>query len=164
MADVASSTTGTSKKSAGGVGLRFYKPGQGYHTRLWTAIGAGILSVWGAIFIQSQLAGYMNQNTSYYLPVQYGVSVAFLVLMGIVIYWVVGIGHKTNDFFIATEGEMKKVSWSTRQEIIRSTKVVIVTTVLLAMFLFIADILFMEFFSAINVLQIPSTLERIFGS
>ena len=35
------------------------------------------------------------------------------------------------DFLIATESEMKKVSWSTQQELIGSTLVVIVTVVLL---------------------------------
>ena len=49
--------------------------------------------------------------------------------MCVLTYWVVGVNRKANDFFIATEGEMKKVNWSTRAEVIRSTKVVIVTVV-----------------------------------
>ena len=55
---------------------------------------------------------------------------------------------------IATEGEMKKVSWSTRQEIIGSTKVVIFTTIFLAMLLFLVDLCFMKFFQFIGVLKI----------
>jgi preprotein translocase SecE subunit len=58
---------------------------------------------------------------------------------------------------------MKKVSWSTRKEVIRSTKVVIFSVIVLGIFLFLADIMFMLFFSSINVLKGP-TLERLFGS
>ncbi len=146
-----------------GSGLKMYKPGQGYYTRLCTAIGAGILIVWGTFFLLDELSGMMTQGTPYYYPVQYGVAVGFLLAMGLVVYWVVGLNRKANDFFIATEGEMKKVNWSSRQEIVRSTKVVIVTVVLFGVFLFIADVLFMEFFSVIKVLQTPSMLRKLFG-
>lgn len=144
-------------------GLRLYKPGQGYYTRLGTAIGAGILIVWGAFFLLDELGALLDPNASYYLPVQYGVAVGFILVLGVVLYWVVGLSRRTNDFFIATEGEMKKVNWSTRQEVVRSTKVVIVTVVLMAAFLFLADVLFMEFFSLIRVLKTPSLLQRLFG-
>ena len=59
--------------------------------------------------------------------------------------------------------EMKKVSWSTRKELIRSTKVVIFSVIVLGVFLFMADVMFMLFFSTIKVLQGPG-LERLFGS
>ncbi len=155
-----------SRPSAGpaGVGLKIYKPGQGYYTRVCTAVGMGILGVWGAYFIADQAGAYMDHKTSYFLGVQYGLGVGFLVLVGGLTYWLVGLSRKANDFFIATEGEMKKVNWSDRQEITRSTKVVIVATLLLSVFLFLADIAFMEFFSVIKVLRIPSTLQRFFGS
>jgi preprotein translocase subunit SecE len=54
---------------------------------------------------------------------------------------------------IATEGEMKKVSWSTKNEIIGSTKVVIMFTVLLALVLFVVDLAFQTMFSSIGVLK-----------
>jgi len=147
-----------------GSGLRIYKPGQGYYTRLGTAIGGGVLAVWGAFFLLDELGAAMDQNAAYYLPVQYGVAVGFILAMGVLLYWIVGLNRRTNDFFIATEGEMKKVSWSSRQEVVRSTKVVIVTVVLMAAFLFLADVLFMEFFSLLRVLKTPSLLQRLFGS
>jgi preprotein translocase subunit SecE len=59
------------------------------------------------------------------------------------------------DFMIATEGEMKKVSWSSKREVIGSTKVVIFTTFALALILFAVDIIFKNFFQTINVLRIP---------
>ena len=43
------------------------------------------------------------------------------------------------DFMIAAEGEMKKVNWSTRQEITVSTIVVISVVVTLAVLLGVAD-------------------------
>jgi len=46
---------------------------------------------------------------------------------------------KAADFLIATESEMKKVSWSSKAELIGSTMVVIVTVVLLAVFIYVAD-------------------------
>ena len=170
MVDVASAAGGEERPSRptpaprpAGSGLKIYKPGQGYYTRLCTAIGAGIMIAWGAFFLREELEGFMTQGTPYFLPVQYGAAVGFILVMGALTYWVVGLNRKANDFFIATEGEMKKVNWSTRQEVVRSTKVVVVTVVLLGLFLFLADVLFMEFFSAIKVLQTPSLLRRLFG-
>ncbi len=146
-----------------GSGLRIYKPGQGYYIRMGTVIGAGVLVLWGALFMLDELSGLLNPNAGYYHPVRYGAAVTFIVALGAVMYWVVGLNRKVNDFFIATEGEMKKVNWSTRQEVVRSTKVVIVTVVLMGVFLFIADVLFMEFFSFIKVLKTPSMLQRLLG-
>lgn len=147
-----------------GSGLKIYKSGQGYYTRMGTAIGAGILVIWGAYFLLDELSAALNPNAGYYYPVQYGVAVGFILALGAVLYWAVGLSRRTNDFFIATEGEMKKVNWSSRQEVVRSTKVVIVTVVLMATILFVADLLFMETFSALDVLKTPSMLQRLFGS
>ncbi len=54
---------------------------------------------------------------------------------------------------IATEGEMKKVSWSSKREIIGSTKVVILFTLLMAVFLFVVDLVFQSVFSGIGILK-----------
>ncbi|MBN1795606.1 MAG: preprotein translocase subunit SecE [Sedimentisphaerales bacterium] len=50
---------------------------------------------------------------------------------------------------IESEGEMKKVSWSSRKEIFVSTVVVIVVVVLMALFLGTADLGFSLFFSEV---------------
>ena len=55
---------------------------------------------------------------------------------------------------IATEGEMKKVNWSTRREVIGSTKVVITITIFLAILLFCIDLVFQALFRAIGVLRV----------
>jgi preprotein translocase subunit SecE len=132
------------------VGLRLYKPGQGYYTRVGTAVGAGVLIVAGGFFVFDQIGAIVDPSRLY---LRYGVTVGFMLTLLLVLYWVVGINRKANDFFIATEGEMKKVNWSSRKDVIRSTKVVIVTVFLLATLLFVVDIVFMMFFQAIGVLE-----------
>lgn len=146
----------------GGGGLRIYKPGQGYYTRLGTTIGAGILIVAGSIFLFNQLD--LDPQSKYALPVKYGVSVGFLIGMSILLYWIVGLHPRANDFFIATEGEMKKVNWASRKEVVRSTKVVIFLTVVLGVILFLADLVFIMFFSSIKVLHAGPGYERLYGS
>jgi len=47
---------------------------------------------------------------------------------------------------------MKKVSWSSRKEVVGSTKVVIVTTLIVAMILYGVDIMFRLFFIRLGVL------------
>jgi preprotein translocase SecE subunit len=166
VSDVASEARKqTSKKATrlGGGGLRIYKPGQGFYTRVGTAVGIGVLAVAGAFYLFSELERVVDPNTSYALPLRYGIAVGFLLVMGLVTYWIVGLGVRTNDFFIATEGEMKKVSWSTWPEVARSTKVVIVSVVLLGVFLFAVDLVFMAFFNWIGVLRGLSVSELVFG-
>lgn len=147
----------------GGFGLRLYKPGQGYYTRLGTAIGIGVLAVCGAYFLMTQIES-SGLDRSILLPLQYGIPAGFLIAVGILVYWLVGLSRGANDFFIATEGEMKKVRWSTRKELVRSTKVVVFTVVVLGAFLFLCDIGFMLFFRTIGVLRAVPTLARLFGS
>jgi preprotein translocase subunit SecE len=60
--------------------------------------------------------------------------------------------ERTADFLIATEGEMKKVSWSNRREIIGSTKVVIFATLTMAVMLFVVDLIFSWFFEKVGVM------------
>jgi preprotein translocase SecE subunit len=57
------------------------------------------------------------------------------------------------DFLIATDGEMKKVNWTSRKELIGSTKVVILFMFLIAALLFLIDIVFGYFFYLIHVLH-----------
>lgn len=152
------------RTNLGGGGLRIYKPGQGFYTRVGTAIGIGILAVAGAYYLSSELDYVIDPAASHALPVKYSIVVAFLLVMGGVTYWVAGANRRTNDFFIATEGEMKKVSWSTWPEVIRSTKVVILSVLMLGVFLFVVDLAFMALFSWINVLEGWAAFERLFGA
>ncbi len=69
------------------------------------------------------------------------------------IYWLVGVKRKTVEFLIATDGEMKKVNWSTRKEVTGSTIVVVVATFLIAAVLFVIDFAFSSFFAGVGVLE-----------
>ncbi len=90
-----------------------------------------------------------------------GAPSILLAVLGVVMFWIAGSNRKTNDFFIATEGEMKKVSWSTKKEVIGSTKVVLAFTFLMASFLFVVDGAFIVIFSSLDVLQMP--IKKLLG-
>ena len=48
----------------------------------------------------------------------------------------------TREFFRDTSAEMKKVTWPTRSEVVGTTTVVIVATIVFALFLWGCDVLF----------------------
>ncbi len=59
------------------------------------------------------------------------------------------IFSKIADFVTEVKVEMQKVSWSTKDELVGSTAVVIVSTLLLAMFIGIIDIVLSRFIGLI---------------
>jgi preprotein translocase SecE subunit len=148
-------------------GRRFfeiYKRGQGYYTRMGTVVGGAIIILAGMNYLWSQLGVIYDTSKIWTLYVRVGIPLVFGVGLGLLLFWVAGTSRRCCDFFIATEGEMKKVSWSTKREVVGSTKVVILFTVLLAVILFMVDILFLLFFSAIRVVKVPpEVLRRIMG-
>lgn len=84
---------------------------------------------------------------------QAGVT-ALIMLVGVIfVYYFVATSRGSVDFLINTDGEMRKVNWSTKKEIIGSTQVVIVAAFLIAAILFGIDIGFQAFFRFIGVLQ-----------
>lgn len=84
-----------------------------------------------------------------------GAFVVVTVLIGaaLIVYFV-AMKKGSVDFLIATDGEMRKVNWSTRKDIINSTWVVIGASLLLGVYLFGFDTIFALFFRAIGVLDI----------
>jgi len=144
--------------------FEIYKRGQGYYTRMGTVIGGAILILAGMNYLWEQLGVFADPNHIWTLYFRAGVPLLFGAALGLFLFWVSGSSRKCCDFLIATEGEMKKVSWSTRREVVGSTKVVILFTLLLAAILFVVDIAFLLFFSSIRVVQVPpEILRRIFG-
>ena len=134
--------------------FEYYKRGQGNWTRYGTAMGGGILILTGCHFILRQLEAVLDASKPWTLYVRVGIPVAVLLTLAILLWWIVGVNRKSGDFMIATEGEMKKVSWSSKKELVGSTKVVILFTILLAIILFVVDLGFMQFFRWINVLRV----------
>jgi preprotein translocase SecE subunit len=91
-----------------------------------------------------------------YIPklyLQAGVAGLVILIGAIVVFWFAGSSKRTVDFLVATDGEMKKVNWSTKKEIIGSTQVVIVAAVLISLILFLIDVGFSNFFRFIHVLE-----------
>jgi len=87
------------------------------------------------------------------LYLQAGVASLMLLLGTALVYWYAGRKPGAVDFLIATDGEMKKVNWSTRKEIVGSTWVVIAASVLIAAFLFAADFAFSEVMYQVGVIE-----------
>jgi preprotein translocase SecE subunit len=74
------------------------------------------------------------------------VPAGLFVILALLIFW---LANKPSlaDFMIAAEGEMKKVSWSSRQEIAVSTFIVIGVVISMAVLLGTTDIGFRTFFT-----------------
>ena len=117
-----------------------YKSGQGKYTRLCTALGAAALVGLGCFRLYRLL-----EAADLGLWVESMVPAALFVVLGLVIFYLMN-KHTVADFLIAGEGEMKKVSWSSRREIAVSTLIVIVVVVIMAVLLGITDTGFRLFF------------------
>lgn len=146
---------GARRPEAGGGLLTQYKPEQGWYTRVCTFIGAGVLVAWGAKFLNDRLKVFEGDE-GWRLLITPGIPLLVLVLLGAFAWWFSFVNAKASDFMIATEGEMKKVSWSSRREVVGSTKVVILFTLLFSAFLFLMDVVAQQLFSWIGVLKSAS--------
>ena len=149
------------RASGQGSPFRILKPGQGIHVRWATAAGAGVLAVSGAHFLWKNMSIFAFTQENY--VVRTLVPVAALLVAAYLIFWLVGRKQGVVDFLIATEGEMKKVNWSSRREVWGATRVVIVTVLALAFILFAVDIFFIIFFSGIGVLKFD-IMRQLFGA
>ena len=127
--------------------FEIYKRGQGKNTRVVTFLAVMVLGIWGAYMLSQKLGSYPSTRAP---MVRYGVPTVLLLGLAVLAFWIVN-RPRTADFMIATESEMKKVSWSSRREIAGSTKVVILTTVILAGLLFGVDLIFAFLFRSIGV-------------
>ncbi len=117
-----------------------YKKGQGYWTRMMSAIALGMLALMGAAWLWDNLK---NARIGDLEPI-YTQTVAFVIVFAGAAwlgYDLIGRKPKVVDFLIATEGEMKKVNWSTRREIRGSTIVVIGLTFVIALIISFLDYL-----------------------
>jgi preprotein translocase SecE subunit len=196
--------------------LEFYKRGQGYYTRMGTAIGSGVLAALGCWSLYDRLDGVTTveelrglvqgvaavvvlliANFIFFKKVrETGQRVAFVIIsigaMSVLSWyelrhtamlvggimaveplktWVRAViptviflaiawamfrvlnTPRYADFMIDTEGEMKKVSWSTKKEIITSTKVVIMTVIFMAILLVVADVVISSLMTQVGVLK-----------
>ena len=131
--------------------IEIYKRTQGKYTRICTFAAGVLIGAIGALLLGEKLAANLKVDSDWTIVVQYGVPVVLAIALAAGMFWLVNRSG-TADFLIATEGEMKKVSWSNKKEIIGSTKVVIITMVLLAMILLAVDLMFAELFKRLGVM------------
>jgi preprotein translocase subunit SecE len=143
--------------------FHIYKKGQGYWTRIGTVAGASILGLLTMNFlyweidtistgpkISKFLGGiHLQQPRAAYLLV-----LIFAIAYAMIAYHM--MNKPTNvDFLIATDSEMKKVNWTTRKELIGSTKVVIGFMFVIAILLLAYDLFFQMVFYLLGVLKTP---------
>jgi preprotein translocase subunit SecE len=122
-----------------------YKPMQGWYARVYTAIGLGVVVAAGAWKI--------SESTLEYTPGwRFGLPALFAVVLGWLVFRIVHFPPFA-EFLIATEAEMNKVSWTSKDDLIRATTVVLTTVVFMAVFLFVVDTLWTFILRLIGVLQ-----------
>ena len=130
-----------------------YKKGQGYWTRVMTGIAAGLLILMGAAWLWSILEVIRIGQIEPTYTAAAG-AVIFIAVLGSIVFYLIARKPKAVDFLIATEGEMKKVNWSSRREILGSTWVVIGLTVFIAILCFTFDRTFQFIFTLMKVLEV----------
>jgi preprotein translocase subunit SecE len=120
------------------VAFELYKSAQGRYVRVGTAIAAALVALVVSYYVWGLLSRHVPDDFAYKVYVVYAApAVLFAVVAAVTAYYL--NKPKAADFFIATESEMKKVSWSNKAELVGSTVVVIVTVLLLALFIYLAD-------------------------
>ncbi len=113
-----------------------YKANQGKNTRLFSGFGLAIIVALGCWQLYRQLQAW---NFNPWIVTL--VPVGLLAGLSAVIF-ILSNKHKVADFMISAEGEIKKVSWSTRQEIYASTLIVIIVVICMALLLGATDLFF----------------------
>ena len=143
-----------------------YKPGQGYWTRLGTGIAAALIILLTIQFIWQYIRPALEQaftpaaaTTEQSLAaavtarnVTLGICIGTGAVLGALVWYLMNKPSNA-DFLIATDSEMKKVNWTSKKDLIGSTKVVIAFMFLIAAFLFVVDVFFGYFFYFIRVLH-----------
>ena len=122
-----------------------YKRNQGRVARQLTFASLAVIVALGAWSLSNSLAA----SEPFY---RYGIPGLLLAAGMWISYRVVNL-PKFADFLIAVEGEMAKVSWPSRAELVRSSIVVIVTIFFLAAILFAYDLIWKELLRALKVLN-----------
>jgi preprotein translocase subunit SecE len=122
-----------------------YKPMQGWYARIYTALALGLIVAAGAWRVWEAAHDY-----SIYW--RFGSPTVFALLLGWLVFRIIHFPPFA-EFLIATEAEMNKVSWTSKDDLIRATTVVLATVVLMALFLFLVDTLWTFILRLIHVLQ-----------
>jgi len=120
--------------------IKIYKSGQGKYTRLGTAFSGVTIVAIGCWCLYKLL-----EARDFGLWIETMVPAGLFVALVVLIFWLVNT-PSVADFLIAAEGEIKKVSWSSRKEVAVSTFIVIMVVVIMAGLLGVTDWLFSALF------------------
>ncbi len=124
--------------------LYFYKKGQGYYTRLWACLIVWAIAAIGCNVLYKKLQSTSNEW------IYMGIPIAVISVVTWFLYWLQN-RPAVADFLILSEGELKKVNWSSRAEIIASTVIVIAVVIIMAAFLGLVDLAFHALFNSIGL-------------
>lgn len=128
--------------------LEKYKWGQGKNTRLYSVLACVIITAAGCWSLYKKLYASLDISRQTGLWISVAVPLGIFAATAIFLYWLVNRPNLAN-FLISAEGELKKVSFSTKREIAVSTFVVIVVVIFMAIMLGVADLSFNLFFSSV---------------
>lgn len=129
-----------------------YKQGQGFWTRLGTGLGAGLVILFAIQFLYRQLPVWTGLSRDNWIL--YAVLAAITLVLCAIAWWLINRPRHA-EFLINTDGEMKKVNWPSRRELVGSTKVVTAFMFLTAGLLFGYDLVFGLIFYLLDVMKIP---------
>lgn len=122
-----------------------YKPTQGRVVRQITALVIWIIVGLGCWRLYATLRGSMeNGSLAIAIP-------SVLLAVGLWVGFRLVNWPRFADFLIAVEAEMNKVTWPSKDELIRASVVVIFTIFFLAVTLFLFDVVWQFIFNLIGV-------------
>jgi preprotein translocase SecE subunit len=127
--------------------LEFYKKGQGSLARLLALLSCFALAAWGGYSLWKLLQRVDWADTPLLTVPHLGftIDVAMVVaIVGVVtlasgVVWIMN-RPRSVDLLVETEGEMRKVSWPSRQEAWNSSLIVVITVLFLMGLLFFYDV------------------------
>ena len=128
---------------------RIYKPLQGKWARLYTGLALALIIVLGLYQLFEHLSAYSILTRA-------GVVTAIGVVLGWITFRILQYPPFV-EFLIATEAEMNKVSWTSREDLKRATIVVLVTVLVMTVYLFGVDFLCSSLLKLMRVIQINDT-------
>ncbi|MFN0197190.1 MAG: preprotein translocase subunit SecE [Planctomycetaceae bacterium] len=125
----------------------FYKRNQGRLIRQLTAVALGLVVITGSYTLSQAFLQEYSRSIKVGVPM-------LLIALGLwLVFRIVNL-PRFADFLISVEGEVDKIAWASRAELIRSTLVVLGTMFLMGFLLLFFDFFWQLLFTAINVLQL----------
>ncbi len=125
----------------------FYKRNQGRLIRQLTAVALGLVVITGSYTLSQAYLQEYSRSIKVGLPM-------LIIAIGLwIVFRVVNL-PRFADFLISVEGEVDKIAWASKPELIRSTLVVLGTMFMMGFLLLFFDFFWQMLFKWISVLQI----------